>query len=141
VSRIRAELSGFSVILTLLSGPVIAQAPDTEDLEPAVSSEVLIRSARSPAESGPAQTASIDAGMQARASEVVDEIELEVTEITGNQELPKMLYIVPWRAFDAGDLVSRPSTSALDNVLAPIDRTEFIRQVDYYSDLYEEADE
>ena len=67
---------------------------------------------------------------------VMDEIMLERTEITGNQELPKVLYIVPWQKSDPGDLTGKPVNTLLDEVLAPIDRSEFIRQVDYYGDLY-----
>ena len=69
---------------------------------------------------------------------VMDSMELERTEITGNQELPKVLYIVPWQKADPGDLMGRPVNTLLDEVLAPIDREEFVRQVDYYDDLYGE---
>ena len=65
-----------------------------------------------------------------------DELVLERTEITGNRELPKVLYIVPWRKPDPGALLGKPVNTLLDEVLAPLDREEFIRQVDYYSDLY-----
>lgn len=65
-----------------------------------------------------------------------DELVLERTEITGNRELPKVLYIVPWRKSDPGALVGKPANTLLDEVLAPLDREEFIRQVDYYSDLF-----
>jgi hypothetical protein len=67
-----------------------------------------------------------------------DELLLERTEITGNRELPKVLYIVPWRKPDPGALLGKPVNTLLDDVLAPLDREEFIRQVDYYSDLYDE---
>lgn len=65
----------------------------------------------------------------------MDRLELETTEVTGNRELPKVLYIVPWRKADPGDLDGRPVNSLIEEVLAPLDREEFIRQVDYYSDL------
>ena len=68
-------------------------------------------------------------------SRVMDSLELGRTEITGNQELPKVLYIVPWQKSDPGDLMGRPINSLLDEVLEPIDREEFIRQVRYYEDL------
>jgi hypothetical protein len=67
-----------------------------------------------------------------------DELVLQRTEITGNRELPKVLYIVPWRKPDPGALVGKPVNTLLDEVLAPLDREEFIRQVDYYSDLYDD---
>ena len=66
---------------------------------------------------------------------VMDSIELGRTEITGNQELPKVLYIVPWQKPEPGDLMGRPVNSLLDEVLAPIDREEFVRQVEYYNGL------
>jgi hypothetical protein len=69
-------------------------------------------------------------------SRVMDELELGRTEITGNQELPKVMYIVPWQKADPGDLMGKPINTLLDEVLAPIDREEFIRQVDYFGDLY-----
>ncbi len=72
---------------------------------------------------------------------VMDEIMLERTEITGNQELPKVLYIVPWQKSDPGDLTGKPVNTLLDEGLAPIDRSEFIRQVDYYGDLYGKDEE
>ena len=66
---------------------------------------------------------------------VVDTMELSRTEITGNQELPKVLYIVPWKKSDPGNLMGKPVNTLLDEVLAPLDREEFIRQVEYHKDL------
>jgi hypothetical protein len=67
---------------------------------------------------------------------VMDEMALGRTEITGNQELPKVLYIVPWQKAQPGELTGRPVNTLLDEVLAPLDREEFTRQVDFYGDLY-----
>jgi hypothetical protein len=71
----------------------------------------------------------------------MDEIDLGRAEITGNQELPKVLYIVPWQKSDPGNLTARPVNTLLDEVLAPIDRSEFIRQIEYYDELYVEDEE
>jgi hypothetical protein len=71
----------------------------------------------------------------------MDEIDLGRTEITGNQELPKVLYIVPWQKSNPGELVGKPANSLLDEVLAPVDRTEFMRRIDYYDDLYGQEEE
>ena len=71
---------------------------------------------------------------------VMDEMALDRTEITGNQELPKVLYIVPWQKAQPGELTGRPVNTLLDEVLAPLDREEFTRQVDYYGELYGEED-
>lgn len=88
-------------------------------------------------------TALLAQGVRRRAANngVMDEIILRRTEITGNQELPKVLYIVPWRKSDPGDLTGKPINTLLDEVLAPIDRSEFIRQIEYYGDLYGEEEE
>ena len=64
-----------------------------------------------------------------------DSIELDTTQITGNRELPKVLYIVPWKRSDLGDLVGKPVNSILDEVLTPVDRDVFKRQNRYYDAL------
>jgi hypothetical protein len=61
-----------------------------------------------------------------------DRIDLEGTNITGNRELPKVLYIVPWKRTLSGELAGKPGTSLLDEALAPVDRDVFRRQVEYY---------
>lgn len=66
---------------------------------------------------------------------VMDRIELDTTQITGNRELPKVLYIVPWKQSDLGDLMGRPANSLLDEVLAPVDREVFRRENRYYDAL------
>jgi hypothetical protein len=71
----------------------------------------------------------------APAGKAHDSIELDTTQITGNRELPKVLYIVPWKRSDLGDLVGRPVNSLLDEVLAPVDRDVFKRQNRYYDAL------
>jgi type IV secretory pathway VirB10-like protein len=68
-----------------------------------------------------------------------DRIELDATDITGNRELPKVLYIVPWKRSDLGDVVGRPVNSLLDEVLQPLDRDVFQRENRYYDALKPEA--
>jgi hypothetical protein len=64
-----------------------------------------------------------------------DRIDLDTTQITGNRELPKVLYIVPWKHSDLSDLAGRPSNSLLDEVLMPVDRDVFKRENRYYGAL------
>jgi len=64
-----------------------------------------------------------------------DRIELEGTAIFGNQELPKVLYIVPWKDSELPQLNEPPLESLIDEALSPIDRSEFRRQVIYYDAL------
>jgi hypothetical protein len=72
-------------------------------------------------------------------SAAIDQLDLGTTSITGNQELPKVLYIVPWKQSDLGDLVGRPVNSLLDEVLAPVDRSVFERHLSYYETLHGET--
>lgn len=60
-----------------------------------------------------------------------DRADLSSTKIIGNRELPKVLYIVPWKKPLPGDLSGRPLVSVLDEAMAPVDRDVFRRQVQY----------
>jgi hypothetical protein len=75
----------------------------------------------------------------ARARKGADRLELETTDITGNRELPKVLYIVPWKRSDLSDLAGKPPNSLLDEVLQPLDRDVFQRENRYYDALKPDA--
>ena len=64
-----------------------------------------------------------------------DRANIDGTKIIGNRELPKVLYIVPWKKPLPSDLSGRPVASVLDEALAPIDRDVFRRQVQYDAQL------
>ena len=66
-----------------------------------------------------------------------DRAEIDPTKIIGNRELPKVLYIVPWKKPLPGDLAGRPPVSVVDEALAPVDRDVFRRHVRY--DALEQA--
>ena len=78
----------------------------------------------------PAALAAMPAVTSASAA-APDRADLDRTQIIGNRELPKVLYIVPWKKPLPGDLSGRPPVSVLDEALAPVDREVFRRQVDY----------
>ena len=61
-----------------------------------------------------------------------DRLDLDTTVVTGNRELPKVLYIVPWKKAELGDLPAQPFNTLLDEVLQPVDRDEFRREVKYF---------
>ena len=61
----------------------------------------------------------------------VDKADIDRSQIIGNRELPKVLYIVPWKKPMPGDLSGRTLESVLDEALAPVDRDVFRRQVNY----------
>ena len=88
-------------------------------------------SGRSPggSASGPHATAGVPPGGKATAA---DRLELGTATVTGDREQPKVMYIVPWKRSDIGDLSGKPMNSLLDEALAPVDREEFKRQVMYY---------
>jgi hypothetical protein len=75
----------------------------------------------------------------AKGGKAEDRLQLDTTQITGNQELPKVLYIVPWKRSDLGDLLGKPANSLLDEVLQPIDRDVFKRENRYYDALKPDA--
>jgi hypothetical protein len=68
----------------------------------------------------------------AGAKNTADRLELGTATVTGDQEQPKVMYIVPWKKSDIGDLSGKPMNSLLDEALAPVDREEFKREVVYY---------
>ena len=69
----------------------------------------------------------------AQSSAAQDRADMDRTQIIGNKELPKVLYIVPWKKPLPGDLVGRPPVSVLDEAMAPLDRDVFRRLVTYDS--------
>ena len=60
-----------------------------------------------------------------------DRADIDRSQIIGNRELPKVLYIVPWKKPLPGDVSGRPLVSVLDEALAPVDRDVFRRQMRY----------
>lgn len=68
-------------------------------------------------------------------SKTVDRLQLDATAITGNRELPKVMNIVPWKAAEPAAGPDRPLNSLVEEVLSPLDRDEFRREITYYRDL------
>lgn len=66
-----------------------------------------------------------------------DRIDLESTSIIGNKELPKMLYIVPWKTAELPDMNAPPIQSLIDEALSPVDRDSFKRKIRYFQ-IYSE---
>jgi hypothetical protein len=80
---------------------------------------------------GAAPGADRAAGDRPAGDRTEDRATMDRTDIIGNRELPKVLYIVPWKKPVAGDLTGAPTESVLDEALAPVDRDVFRRQVRY----------
>ena len=65
-----------------------------------------------------------------------DRLQLETTSIRGNQELPRVMVIVPWKDPAMGNLIGKPVNSLINEVLIPVDRDVFLRQTKYFEQLY-----
>jgi len=76
-------------------------------------------------------TMAVMGSLAAGGASAQDRADIDRTQIIGNRELPKVLYIVPWKKPAPADLSSRPLESVLDEALAPVDRDVFRRQVRY----------
>jgi hypothetical protein len=81
------------------------------------------------ASAGPANTAG---AKSAKGKSGPDRLELGATDVRGNSELPTVMYVVPWKRSDLGDLVGKPVNSLVDEVLQPLDRDVFRRENRYY---------
>ena len=150
------------IALLLLGAAALAQTPKPQDsLEPGVNtsapasaptaappdsaatrpSTTAAKPAAKPS-AKPAATTAAAAGTPNKPGQkgnAKDRLDLDSTQITGNRELPKVLYIVPWRSAELGDLVGRPVNSLLDEVLEPVDRDVFRRQNRYFEALQPNA--
>ena len=138
-----------TVVALLVAASAVAQEPaaperraplaNVDALEPAV--DVGGPRAAADRPPTPAAAPAASAAAERPAPRVMDSLDLGTTSITGNAELPKVLYIVPWKKSDLGDLVGRPVNTLLDEVLAPVDPAVFERHLNYYDSLYGEREE
>jgi hypothetical protein len=65
-----------------------------------------------------------------------DRLNLDSISIKGSHELPKVLYIVPWKSAKLGVLPETAGSSSFDTGMEALDRDVFRRQVEYYGMLY-----
>ncbi|MDH5517945.1 MAG: hypothetical protein OEY36_09050 [Gammaproteobacteria bacterium] len=69
-------------------------------------------------------------------------IRLESSKITGNSELPKILYVVPWKKVAATEIDYQLKVHGMtDDMLRPVDPEEFKRQENNYAELIESQTE
>ena len=151
----RQALLGLAVGLVLLPGVSAAQTPAppaaapvpsppaapaavpaAAELEPGVRTSTAAAPTNSTAPAAaPTSGKPRTPAAAGRPRNVMDRVELEASQITGNRELPRVLYIVPWKRSDLGDLTGKPVNSLLDEVLAPVDRDVFKRETRYFDAL------
>jgi len=63
-------------------------------------------------------------------------IQMEGTEIVGSQELPRVLYIVPWHVAERFEIETPPINSIMDRRLQPLERADFRRKVYYHEAIF-----
>ena len=68
-----------------------------------------------------------------------ERLELKGTEIIGNKELPKVLYIVPWKSVERFEIETPPVISIMDQKLGPLDRPSFKRKIHYHDAIFSKA--
>ena len=113
--------------LSLAGASVTVLAAEPASQQPATASQAAAKPAAKPAAAAEQKPAT------------ADHVELQTTQITGNRELPRVLYVVPWKRADLGELAGKPAKSLLDEVLAPVDRDVFRRQNRYHDALQPDA--
>jgi hypothetical protein len=137
------------VVALACAAPAFGQGP--EDLQPGVNTSALplqsaatsstAQAARTTLASAPAPTpasaavapkGAAAASKRAKGGKATDRLALDTTQITGNKELPKVMYVVPWKHSDLGDLTGKPANSLVDEILQPVDRDVFNREERYY---------
>jgi hypothetical protein len=134
----RASLLVLAALPALAADPPAAAPPAAEaaaaQLEPGVQTSAA--AAPAPAVAAPSAPAAPPAGGKDAARKGVDRLQLDTSDIKGNRELPKVMYVVPWKRSDLGELVGRPVNSLIDEVLQPLDRDVFRRENRYYDALH-----
>jgi hypothetical protein len=65
-----------------------------------------------------------------------ERIQMEGIEITGSQELPRVLYIVPWQTAERFEIDSPPIASIMERRLVPLERAAFRRKVYYHEAIF-----
>ena len=74
-----------------------------------------------------------------KSPNAADKLQLGTATVTGDREQPKVMYVVPWKKSDIGDQEGRPLNSLVDEILSPVDRDVFKREVSYYQTVKSQA--
>lgn len=138
-TRFRLALLWLAAVPWILASPLVEAQPSPKAADEAVSTRPPSTPARheraARAKAAPEAPPSAAERRKPAAPQKTDHMELGTTTVTGNRELPKVMYIVPWKKSDIGDIGGKPMNSLLDEVLAPVDRDVFRREVVYYGAL------
>ena len=69
-------------------------------------------------------------------AEAQERIQMEGVEIIGSQELPRVLYIVPWQTAERFEIDSPPISSIMERRLMPLEPAAFRRKVYYHEAIF-----
>ena len=64
-----------------------------------------------------------------------DRLKLDDTAIVGSRELPKVLYVVPWKESRRGTLAGVSENGSFKQSMTALDRDEFLRELKYFNVL------
>lgn len=65
-----------------------------------------------------------------------EQMDLDGMSVMGNRELPKALFIVPWKDPEASLAPERPVNSLVNDALQPVDPEVFRRKLDYFDAVH-----
>lgn len=71
------------------------------------------------------------ANLSAQQPEVV---EMSAT-VTGNQEQPKVIYIVPWKNADDDAILYQPLNGKTNSIFGHVERSEHLRELKFLDEL------
>ena len=95
--------------------------------------------APAPPAARPAATTASQKPANPKSPAANDKLQLGTATVTGDREQPKVMYVVPWKRADIGDAEGKPMNSLVDEILSPVDRDVFKREVRYYQTVKSEA--
>lgn len=80
----------------------------------------------------------IFAGLMISSTQVLaaDRLELDDTAIVGSRELPKVLYIVPWKKSRVGTLAGVSEKGSFKESMTALDRDVFLRELKYFNVMH-----
>jgi len=70
------------------------------------------------------------------ALQAEEQLDLDGMAVIGNSELPKALFIVPWKDPEAAMAPERPVNSLVDEALQPVDPEVFRRKLQYFDTVH-----
>ena len=104
-------------LLTIACSLAVAQPPESaEESEPSSPAEGQNGAAAAP-QSGQAGVVTLS------------------TTVTGNQEQPKVLYIVPWQSAQDERILNEPLNSQTNRVFSHVERSEHLRELEFISEF------